>query len=1207
MRINGFSAARRKTRTIDFTFFVFPDFSRSKERRLQMRLHKIYIIVATVLLLLLVAASVVTAQTVAPQEAPASPDAIGTVKIIKTVPTIAGQPGETFNFSYTDPTPANGTFSLTAPGTATQRTQTFNNAPLGNWTVTETAPLPAGWALTSITCTGGGTGGAPVLPYTVSLANRRVTFQLTQNETITCTFNNEKKVDIFVGKYEDTNGNALKDPGELRLGGWTFNLYDSVTGAFVSTATSTTTGDVKLGNQVTAGQYAVCEVLPSGWYASWVAGATANEPLPKFGPGPFCATATFTAASSTVEFGNVKAPEVRIVKNAVPTDPAATFTFTQTVPLPNATPSKDVPVVPFEWVGVKCPAGTTAIAGTIGVGDSAQQTALWVPGAFVIDPPNTYNYPTTPPGANVPTFASGETGFLAQNDGDSESSFTVSVTCQYPNTPATFTLTGANDATAQQAFTGLKVGVKYTFEERDPKPVWAWTSLSCVLAGGGTPPTAGFGRTLEVTPSQSGQVITCTYKNTKNGQIIVNKTTDPSPDPANTVFTFAKTGGTYAGSFTLKDGEQNVSGWLTPATAYTVAENSPGAAWLVTYTCASANGTSTITYTTASRRANITLGAGDTVTCDYLNTKKGTINIVKKAIGGSGTFNFTGDLGAFALSPSSGGTVTNTVTNQLPDTYVVTETSQSGWYLSGLTCVDPSGNSTVNPATGAATIELDPGETVTCTYENTRLGRIRVVKNTVPSVGVTQTFTFTVTGGPDGVNIPLAGIPSGGNKQTPQVLKPGTYLVTEQALPDWDMTGVTCSNNSVWPNVSVAAGQTVTCTVTNTQRGKIIVDKVTVPAALPDVFSFTTTGPGYAPFTLTDQSPPNDSGPMVPITYTVTEADPGADWLVAYNCTTTGSSIITKPAPRKAQIVLAPGDTVRCTYTNTRLAQIVAYKYRDLGADGDYNPPVDYLLDDGWDMTLYRRAGQGWVFVRTQTTDATGKTMFSTLAPATYAVCETQKSGWQNSEPGGPGTVPGLQGICTQITNVQYGNVNEVWFGNYQTRLTIVKVTNPAGDPQTFDFSGTWNFTLDTNPATTLIPDRKMWVVQPTTFYTVKEEDAFAAPWNLQNINCQFTPVGSGNWTVTGGDTLLVTVPNGADAVCTFTNVKITAPPACALYDFNNDGMIDIIDLGMVAARWMNPALYDVRFDVAPAGAPNGVIDIADIAAVAVRVVSTCP
>jgi hypothetical protein len=61
--------------------------------------------------------------------------------------------------------------------------------------------------------------------------------------------------------------------------------------------------------------------------------------------------------------------------------------------------------------------------------------------------------------------------------------------------------------------------------------------------------------------------------------------------------------------------------------------------------------------------------------------------------------------------------------------------------------------------------------------------------------------------------------------------------------------------------------------------------------------------------------------------------------------------------------------------------------------------------------------------------------------------------------------------------------------------------------------------------------------------------------------------------------------------------------PACAIYDFNNDQVINTIDLGMVAGRWMNPALYDVKYDVVP----DGVIDIADVAAVAVRVVSPCP
>jgi hypothetical protein len=637
-----------------------------------MRLHKLYIIVATVLMLLLVAAGVATAQTVAPQEASASPDATGTVRIIKTVPTIAGQSGETFSFSYTDPTPASGTFTLTAPGTAAQRTQTFTAAPLGIWTVTETAPLPAGWKLTSIACTSNRPGGVP-LNYDVSLQNRRVTFQLTQvsstvNETVECTFNNVKEVDIFVGKYEDTNGNGAKDAGELRLGGWTFNLYDSVTGAFVSTVNSITTGDAKLGDKVPAGQYTVCEVLPSGWYASWVTGATANVPLPQFGPGSFCATATFTAASSTVEFGNVKSPEIRIVKTAVPTDTVATFDFVQMLALPDATPQRQVSLAPYEWVGVICPAGTTAVSGAVGPTNTAQQVALWVPGAFVIDPPNTYNYPTAPPGANVPAFAPGETGYLAQNDNDTEAAFIITVTCRYPTVPTPFQLTGANDATAQKAFTGLRVGVPYSFEEADPSPAWAFTSLACV--GGNATIT---NRKVDVTPSLSGQMITCTYTNTKNGRIIVNKTTDPSPDPDDTVFSFAAP----YGNFTLKDGEQNVSPWLTPGTQRTVREIDPGPAWLVTYDCVSANGTSTISLPPGGvpYRALITLGAGDTVTCDYLNTKKGTIEIVKKAIGGSGTFDFSGDLGPFSLSATNTITDSQPFDDQDPGTYVVTEAS----------------------------------------------------------------------------------------------------------------------------------------------------------------------------------------------------------------------------------------------------------------------------------------------------------------------------------------------------------------------------------------------------------------------------------------------------------------------------------------------------------------------------------------------------
>ncbi|MCP4166257.1 MAG: hypothetical protein GY759_10230 [Chloroflexi bacterium] len=72
------------------------------------------------------------------------------------------------------------------------------------------------------------------------------------------------------------------------------------------------------------------------------------------------------------------------------------------------------------------------------------------------------------------------------------------------------------------------------------------------------------------------------------------------------------------------------------------------------------------------------------------------------------------------------------------------------------------------------------------------------------------------------------------------------------------------------------------------------------------------------------------------------------------------------------------------------------------------------------------------------------------------------------------------------------------------------------------------------------------------------------------------------------------------------SHVGIEALSACDMYNFNADDSINIIDVGMVAARWMDDDLYDVMFDVAPQNAPDGVINITDIAVVASRVVTSC-
>ena len=63
--------------------------------------------------------------------------------------------------------------------------------------------------------------------------------------------------------------------------------------------------------------------------------------------------------------------------------------------------------------------------------------------------------------------------------------------------------------------------------------------------------------------------------------------------------------------------------------------------------------------------------------------------------------------------------------------------------------------------------------------------------------------------------------------------------------------------------------------------------------------------------------------------------------------------------------------------------------------------------------------------------------------------------------------------------------------------------------------------------------------------------------------------------------------------------------PSCP-YDFNNDGVVDILDINIVIAHSIfNNAPYDPTYDVAPVGG-DGAVDIADIFVVAANV-GRCP
>ena len=110
---------------------------------------------------------------------------------------------------------------------------------------------------------------------------------------------------------------------------------------------------------------------------------------------------------------------------------------------------------------------------------------------------------------------------------------------------------------------------------------------------------------------------------------------------------------------------------------------------------------------------------------DFGNWRPARIVIVKDAIPNSPqdfTFTTTGGLTptGFSLDDDSDPALSNQITygNLVSGTYTVTENATTGWTLTKISCVDPSGGTSADKATAKATIDLAPGETVVCTFTN---------------------------------------------------------------------------------------------------------------------------------------------------------------------------------------------------------------------------------------------------------------------------------------------------------------------------------------------------------------------------------------------------------------------------------------------------------------------------------------------------------
>ncbi len=199
----------------------------------------------------------------------------------------------------------------------------------------------------------------------------------------------------------------------------------------------------------------------------------------------------------------------------------------------------------------------------------------------------------------------------------------------------------------------------------------------------------------------------------------------------------------------------------------------------------------------------------------------GSIVIVKDVVPNTALdFNFNiNNVGTisqnFLLDDDSDATLPNSQSFSVPPgTWYVSELNVPSTYGLGISCVDPTNNSSVSGS--QATIALASGETVTCTFTNTLLtGTLTLVK-VVDNLGESGSAYKSISDFP--LTIDEIATTSG----AAVTILAGNHTIAETVMTGYDVGTWSCTDGTsgtagvISATVNVSAGENVTCTMTNT-------------------------------------------------------------------------------------------------------------------------------------------------------------------------------------------------------------------------------------------------------------------------------------------------------------------------------------------------------------------------------------------------------
>jgi hypothetical protein len=1012
----------------------------------------------------------------------------GSIRIRKEV-TADGPADRVFDFSGDL-----GVFSLGPVAVGAPEEITVGGLAPGTYKVFESDPTADGWALVSETCTD---GSSPLTG-----------IDLAAGEDVTCTFINAPLGSASVIKATvGGDGDFELQWGTQANGAVPENEPDIFR---LTTASGTATKDFSF-SLLPDDPYDLTETVlppPVGPYdQQWrLTGVQCREDVRTdsiFNPGENGADATLVAQSGETvacTFQNSLDGTLVIRKETLPDGIDEAFTFTGDV----AGPIRDHSTFNEEIFASAAPGTTLTSAETVPAGYSLTGIACTGAVNSTVTIGTDADFDAGDDAVAV-TVKSGETvvcTFTNEKEGS------ITIVKQTAGGDGRFAFGGDlggfdidTAVDADEAFTGLLTGT-YRVSET-VAPGWALSNIACsgdnvssvtIGASGGFDP----GDTGVAIDLRDGEDIVCTFTNERYGRIRVAKETDP--DGSSQSFDFVG-----AVSATIGDGDQ--SPWVDlPPGEYQARELVPAGWDLTVVGCDDADSTGDLAQATATFRVQ----PAEEVTCTFENRiQRGRILVDKVADPpGSTSFDFTlsgaGVNQSFSLTdaapPHDSGDLLPSSEN---GGYSVAESVPPDWRLLIATCDDGS---------PVDAIDLDPGETVTCTFQNAiEPGRIIVDKVTDP-VGSAQLFDFTLSGGGASRTFQLTGtgVPFDSGELTP-----GSYSLTETLPPGWDRVGASCDNGDDPGSIDLGPDQTVICTFTNRIRpGRILVDKVTDPQGSTQSFDFTLSGAGVSQtFPLTDAAAPHDSGDLLPTsengTYSVAEAvTPGWD-LTSARCTD-GSDL--------SAIDLSPGETVTCTVTNAiQRGRILVDKATDPSGSSQ---PFDIALSG-------TNVSQTFSLTDAAAPHDSGG-LLPSLENGPYSIAETDLPGWDLTSAdcsNGDGAdavtlAPGQTVACELVNRIRRG------------RILVDKVTNPPGSLQSFDFALSGTSVSQSFSLTDAAAPHDSGELLPTSEngpYDIAEADVQG--WELTSATCD-----------DGSGAGAVALEPGETVTCTFLNTESQGP-----------------------------------------------------------------